>query len=265
MGLETVARNAREVAVIVRSDLRSDLTRRRGAKPELAPSEARLVDELRVDGYVVIREYWPRSQALELRDRLEGLLAGGKSRDFPSGAYVRFRDNVAYDEGVRRIYHVDKEFPELGVYRDDPMIRRVVAAYYGRPFHSGTLMYQYNTKSNANTRYHHVDAFSQEFKSFLYLDDVDDGNGPFAYIPGSQRAHLKRIAKQLRHGSAATGFTDVELGGAIEREVKLTGDAGTLILADVRGFHRGTPQLNRSRSALVNYLYATPGEVELER
>jgi hypothetical protein len=262
----SVVDNARDTARIVRSDLRGDLARRRrSVLPDLSPREAELVKALRRDGFVVVEEYWPRDAALAMRDRLESLLEVGESRDFASGAYLRFRDNVAFDEGVRRIYHVDKEVPELAEHREDPMIRRVVHAYYGRPFHSGTLMYQYNTKSNANTRYHHVDAFSQEFKSFLYLDDVDDGNGPFAYIPGTQRAHIRRIVKQLHHGSSATGFSEKELRGLIEREVRLTGTAGTLILADVRGFHRGTPQLSRSRSALVNYLYASPEEIELER
>ena len=37
-------------------------------------------------------------------DRLEGYLTEGVSKDFESGAYVRFWDNRAYDEGVRRLY-----------------------------------------------------------------------------------------------------------------------------------------------------------------
>ena len=41
--------------------------------------------------------------------------------------------------------------------------------------------------------------------------------------------------------------------------------AGTLILADVRGFHRGSPQLERSRSALVNYMYREEGDRFLDR
>jgi hypothetical protein len=45
----------------------------------------------------------------------------------------------------------------------------------------------------------------------------------------------------------------------------LTGAAGTLILADVRGFHRGTPQLDRSRSVIVNYMYDSPDEVWPDR
>jgi Phytanoyl-CoA dioxygenase (PhyH) len=265
MALDAAMKNARDTARIVRSDVNEYIDRRRAEPVSLEPGELPLVHALRADGYVVVPDYWPRDRALAMRDRLEAYLEEGQSKDFPSGAYLRFRDNVAYDEGVRRLYHVDKEIPELAEHRNDPFIRRVVEAYYGRPYHSGVLMYQYNTKSNDNTRYHHVDAFSKEFKSFLYLDDVDEGNGPFAYIPGTQRSHLRRIVKQLRNGSAATGFSNEELKGVIDREVKLVGPAGTLILADVRGFHRGTPQLDRSRSVLVNYLYESPGDLQLER
>jgi hypothetical protein len=265
MAGSTVLKNARDTAHIVRSDVAEYIVRRRATPPALSPDEAQLVASLRADGYVVVPSFWPHERALEMKTRLEAFLAEGKSKDFESGAYLRFRDNVTYDEGVRRLYHVDKEVPDLAEFRNDPMIGRIVEAYYGHPYHSGVLMYQYNTKSNANTRYHHVDAFSKEFKAFLYLDDVDEGNGPFAYIPGTQRAHLRRIVKQLREGSSATGFTNEELKGSIGREVKLVGEAGTLILADVRGFHRGTPQLDRSRSVLVNYLYESPDEIELER
>ena len=265
MSMNTVVTNARDTARIVRDDLAGYVRRRRSDRPALDPDQKTLFDALRRDGYVVVPGYWNRERALAMRDRLEAYLDAGESTDYPSGAYLRFWDNRAYDEGVRRLYHVDKEVAELAEYRHDPMIERVVEAYYGAPFYSGVLVFQHNTKSNANTRYHHVDAFSKEFKSFLYLDDVDEGNGPFAYIPRTQRAHTRRLVKQLAKGSAATGFTDDELGRLVDQEVRLTGDAGTLILADVRGFHRGTPQLDRSRSVLVNYMFKHPGDVQVDR
>jgi hypothetical protein len=261
----SVLSNTRDAARIFKHDVLDYVNRRRKGEPQLSTDERALVEALHRDGYVVVPNYWDRERALEMRDTLERYLEIGASHDFASGAYLRFRDNVTFDEGVRRLYHVDKEVPELADHRNDPMIRRVVEAYYGRPYYSGLLMYQYNTRSNANTRYHHVDAFSKEFKSFVYLDDVDEGNGPFAYIPGTQRAHVKRVLKQVREGSSATGFSPDDLRRMLGREVVLAGAAGTLILADVRGFHRGTPQLDRSRSALVNYLYDSSDELELER
>jgi hypothetical protein len=268
MALAQIAANFRETKQIVRSDLR-DFVKRRGTAAEttLSEGERRALDDLRRDGFSVVEGFWPRDRAFAMRDRLEAYLAGGENRDFESGAYIRFWDNRSYDEGVRRLYHVEKEVPELETHRYDPFIANVVDAYYGYRFHSGLLMYQHNTRSNANTRYYHVDVYSKEFKSFLYLDDVDPGNGPFTYLRGTHRSHFRRLKKELLWNGegAPTTFDDRDLGRALKREVQVCGPAGTLILADVRGFHRGSPQVERSRSALVNYLYPEPGDRFLDR
>jgi len=169
---------------------------------------------------------------------------------------------------VRRIYHVEKLVPELAALRYDPFILGVASAYYGVPFHSGVLVFQHNTQTNEQTRYYHVDAFIREFKSFIYLDDVDEGNGPFAYLPGTQRKHFMRIRKQVMgnaEGESPTSFYPDDLGSMLDSESRIVGPAGTLILADVRGLHRGTPQVNRSRSVLVNYIVRHEGDLVLDK
>jgi hypothetical protein len=267
MATDTIER-LRGTAWVLREDLADYVkTRGRTGETELDQRERSAVEDLRRDGFAVLEGFWPRERALELRDRLEQYLDPAESRDFESGGYIRFWDNRAYDEGVRRLYHVDKEIPELAAFRSDPAITRIVEAYYGFPFHSGVLVFQHNTQSNANTRYYHVDIFNKEFKSFLYLDDVDSGNGPFAYLRGTHKSRFRRLKKQLRGNKEGsdTSFYDKDLGDLLQREVAITGPAGTLILADVRGFHRGTPQSDRSRSVLVNYMYRHEGDAYLDR
>jgi hypothetical protein len=263
-----LARNLKSTVYSVRDDL-GDFVKHRPPRKPSGLSDAQLValESLRRDGYAVVEGFWPREQALALRDRLESYLQPEESRDFDSGAYIRFWDDRNYDEGVRRLYHVEQEIPELKEYRHDPFTFGVVDAYYGFPVHSGLLMYQHNTRSNANTRYYHVDVFSKEFKSFMYLDDVDEGNGPFTYLPGTHTSHYRRLRKQLLWNGegASTSFSDDDLGPLLTREKQITGQAGTMILADVRGFHRGSPQLERSRSALVNYIYRHEGDLFLDR
>lgn len=260
--------NLKDTVHTVRTDL-SDFVKRRPIEEPDGLSDAQRValEHLRREGYAVVEGFWPREQALALRDRLEQYLEPAESHDFESGAYIRFWDDRTYDEGVRRLYHVEREIPELKAYRHDPFTFGVVNAYYGFPFYSGMLMYQHNTRSNANTRYYHVDVFSKEFKSFLYLDDVDKGNGPFTYLPGTHTSHFRRLRKQLSWSGegSSTSFSDDDLRSLLRREKQICGPAGTMILADVRGFHRGSPQLERSRSALVNYMYRHEGDMFLDR
>jgi hypothetical protein len=260
--------NARETALTVGLDVRDFVkSKARGERPSLNADQQRLLSDVRRDGIAVMEGYWPRERALAMRDTLERYLEANESTDYDGGAYLRVWDGRAYDTGVRRIYHVDKLETELKEPRFDPFVLDIATAYYGTRFHSGALVFQHNLQSNANTRTYHVDAFTKEFKAFIYLDDVDEGNGPFAYVKGTHKSHGRRLRKQIKGNeeSADTTFYPEDLGPLLNDEVNITGPAGTMILADVRGFHRGTPQVDRSRSVLVNYIVHDEGDLPLDR
>lgn len=260
--------NVVETGRIVRADVMDFVrARTRTAEGPRDEMERRCAADLARNGVAVVRGFWNRERALALRDRLERLLVPETDREFASGAYLRCWDTRATDHGVRRIYHIEREVAEVAAFRHSEFVTRVVAGAARVPFHSGVLMYQHNTRTNENTRGYHVDAFSKQFKSFLYLDDVDVANGPFTYVAGSHRARLTRLKRQMfASGSEpATSFDERDLGNRVTAAQMICGPAGTLIIADVRGFHRGAPQRTGSRSVLVNYMYRSPGDVWLDR
>jgi hypothetical protein len=267
--LQALRENVRATKQQLQIDLEDKRAARRNPpQVELDERQRRALAQLRRDGYAVVPGYWDRDRSLAMRDRLEAYLEPGTDQDYPEGAWLRFWDNRQHDQGVRRLYHVERVVPELKELRFDPFVLAIAAAYYGMEFHSGMLMFQHNTQSNEQTRYYHVDSFIREFKSFVYLDDVDGGNGPFAYIPGTQKQHFRRIRKQVvgnPAGESPTSFYPEELGDLLDLESAVSGPAGTMILADVRGLHRGTPQVNRSRSVLVNYIVKHEGDLELDK
>jgi hypothetical protein len=267
--LQTLRQNLRTTKQVVQDDLTDYVRgRRNGPAVSLDPVQERLLADLRRDGFAILPNYWPRDKALALRDKLEGYLELGRDTDFDEGAWMRFWDHRPYDQGVRRIYHVERLVPELKDVRFDPFVLDIASAYYRMPFHSQVLMFQHNTQSNEQTRYYHVDAFVREFKSFIYLDDVDPGNGPFAYLRGTHKNHLARLRKQVQgnpEGESPTTFYPEDLGDLLGEEIAVNGQAGTLILTDVRGLHRGTPQVDRSRSVLVNYILKHPGDKILDK
>jgi hypothetical protein len=76
-------------------------------------------------------------------------------------------------------------------------------------------------------------------KVFIYLRDVDADCGPFSYIPKTQPFGL-RAGTDPKH-SHPKRITDDEMQGAVSSQdwIACTGPAGTMILADTVGFHRG--------------------------
>ena len=97
-------------------------------------------------------------------------------------------------------------------------------------------------------------------KVFLYLDDVDEGTGPFTYAPGTHR--------QGKYRSINPGFvlegnvrrtTDEQMAKVYPREKwKLgTGKKGTIIFADTRGYHKGGEARTRDR-LMFTCMYTSP-------
>ncbi|MBK8465882.1 MAG: phytanoyl-CoA dioxygenase family protein [Chloracidobacterium sp.] len=79
-------------------------------------------------------------------------------------------------------------------------------------------------------------------KLFLYLEDVDEGAGPFTYAQGTHRKGRFRFIKPefFMEGNVRR-TTDEQMNAVFPKEKwkKGTGKKGTIIFADTRGFHKG--------------------------
>jgi len=87
-------------------------------------------------------------------------------------------------------------------------------------------------------------------KIFLYLDDVDEGAGPFTYAPATHRkGRFSSIEPEFFMEGGVRRTTDEQMSTVFPREnwKKGTGKKGTLIFADTRGFHKGGEARTKDR------------------
>ena len=167
---------------------RSVLYKRRN---ELSKEEGKILRELFKNGFCVINDYWSKEKCEKIKIELESKVKSGKNEDYISGAYVRSRKSDSkFDNGVIRMYHVDREVKELCSFRFDEGVFKIAKAYYGYPVYSSFITFQHNKPSLKGTRGYHVDGWVDEFKAFLYLEDVNEDKGPFAYLNGSNNAYF---------------------------------------------------------------------------
>jgi hypothetical protein len=110
----------------------------------------------------------------------------------------------------------------------------------------------------------HRDSFFDQFKAILYLTDVTEENGPFEFLLGSHRMRKKledRLAYRMPLHTPRV--TEESVAALIAREPErrrvALGSAGTLVLADTTGIHRGRPLVAGERIALTNYYYPARG------
>ena len=111
----------------------------------------------------------------------------------------------------------------------------------------------------------HSDTFHPTMKSWLFVDPVSDQNGPFMFVPGSQRLTWKRLKWEYRQsiagkeladrystrGSLRAGPQDLAAMG-LPQAKPFKVPANTLVIANTHGFHRrGAAAQGSSRMALI--------------
>jgi hypothetical protein len=99
----------------------------------------------------------------------------------------------------------------------------------------------YLNRSVNSTRGFHIDSLGMRIKAFLYMSDVlDFSDGPYVYVRGS---HLDEDYRNLNAllSEHFRNKTDAPIV-PIQNVVPVLAEAGTLVISDQSGVHRGYPQ-----------------------
>lgn len=116
-----------------------------------------------------------------------------------------------------------------------------------------------NRAASYSQRWHRDPEDRRFVKLFLYLRDVDEGCGPFSYIPGTHdRGKYRKTLPSDPPYSTYPGDAKVEQIFPSEKRRVMTAKAGTLILCDTSGLHRGGHATVKDRF-LFNAIYMTDG------
>lgn len=141
-----------------------------------------------------------------------------------------------YEFEERRIFELN-ELQELAT---DETLMAVAQAYLRcRPINDLVAMWWSpptgSAPSSEAAQLFHFDMDRLKFvKFFIYLTDVDSGHGPHVYVKGS---HVRKPKPIRRDGR----IPDEEILEHYGREaiVEITGERGTILAVDTRGFHKG--------------------------
>jgi len=149
----------------------------------------------------------------------------------------------------------------------------VMPFLYGRPSKAFNVLAIRNRPAppeaeRTNVRWH-IDSFRKQLKLFLFLNDVDEDNGPLEYVPRTHKTAFKyRNALRLgyytlkdlkpenrgkRSWRRIHDETVARVEGMGYPSLPLVVPAGTLALVDTSGLHRARPCLSGERYAITTY------------
>ena len=156
------------------------------------------------------------------------------------------------DQGMVDIFNVDRLLssgPQLRSHFENQWLLRILADY--EESCSPANLNLYLNKEITKTRGFHVDTFSRNLKGFVYLTDVSElADGPYCYVVGTHDDPILRTANKLI-GSQCKSPTESPFVD-VQRVTPILAPAGSLVLSDQSGIHRGIPQEpGRQRRVLV--------------
>jgi hypothetical protein len=232
-----------------------------------ATDVADVVACMREHGICVVPSFYGRDVIDRLREACIARVDVPEDTNFADGSYRRvdaYRGTSAAPN--ERVYHVDCFSADADQFRHDDRLRTVASTYYGAPHSVHVCIYERHRYHDVPVRGFHIDTFElSTFKVMLYLNDVTMADGPTCYIPGTHANAELRRRKEHEWGPAVspgdpsaqphpTNFRDEELGALLDRQVPVIGPAGTIVLFDTWGVHRGLPPApGTERHVLVNY------------
>ena len=136
----------------------------------------------------------------------------------------------------------------------DPFILNVAQNYLQcKPILIQTNFWVSCAGSNDQTNFFHQDYDDVNFlKVFIYLNDIDDDNGPHSYVKGCLNNMITPIdykpSKRLDDD-----YINEKYG---ENVIKITGKKGTIIFEDTNGFHKGNI-LNKGYRFMLQLQYGS--------
>lgn len=218
-----------------------------------------ILDTLVKDGIIVIKDYVSKDvcnvMIEELQETADQVLEGTYQGNF---------NMVHLKEKAFRLFVVDEISKTAKTeFFDDKLINEIAGAYVSEQAFSYRREADYKLEPGhfLASDLPHFDDWRHRFKAFLYLTDVGEENAPFVYYKGSHEQHPWKHKYHLEfeidgeYGRYGHFFwqewIDIEKKRNYE-ELVCMGKAGTLILADFRGVHKGTPLQSGKRILLNN-------------
>jgi hypothetical protein len=206
------------------------------------------------DGFVIVRDFLPPEDFSALREAV--LAQRFATREMRQGNTITRR--IAIGPSFLQA------IPEVKALLRDARFRalcRYVGSFRSEPLHYiQTILTDSGVPDPDPQTNLHADTFHPTLKAWFFLNDVDEADGPFSYVPGSHRLTPARL--DWEHGRSLTARTSDDFlsargslrvspeelpGLGLAPAQRFPVPANTLVVADTCGFHARVAATRPSR------------------
>lgn len=230
------------------------------------------LEDLKQNGYITSQFKLPVTYLESIKSSVERFQysSKGANRTAMSGFELQSlaKSNKSLDIGGTTFWLEDQSLAThdsvISQLAFDPYILSIVSGYLGcEPIHvQSNIWFSFSSADNnsspvlsQNAQLFHQDKdFIKFIKVFIYLNDVDENNGPHCYIEGSHQED-ELFTKGVPF-STRISDEDITKYYSSDKIKTVTGPAGTIIFGDTCSTHKGMPIKDGSR-LILQLEYAT--------
>ena len=214
-----------------------------------------ILKELREKGYYIIENYYSKTKCEELELEIDRLISN-------------YSHNLKIEESSNdfRLNGADRISEEIKNFKNDKFLNAICNLFLEKPaeafFVLAAKIESKENKLGSGGNWHRDINFPNQFKAMMYLTDVDEKNGPFEYITGTNK-WFSLIDGIINFGTKdnQNRLNSIVVNKFIQNykynKVTFHAKNGTLILFNSFGIHRGAPLESSHRYAITNYYYPT--------
>ena len=228
----------------------------------------KIIEKLRNEGIAVIENYFDDNFCSTAIKEIESIIIEKPEKIFSEG-----NEDTGNDQ---RIWGANKYSKTCDFFCQNKFLNSIADEYLNKQSKSfftlaGKVISISGKNSNSGGGWHR-DSDLKQFKSMVYLNDVDKNNGPFHFLKKTDKIDAKR--KKSSHSKSLILSLKTILRGLPLKEpryldkdidsflktndlelIEVTGLKGTLVLFDSSFIHRGKNLTSGNRYTLTNYYF----------
>lgn len=219
----------------------------------ISESNEEIISNLETFGFHIIENFWSEEKCAGIRYKIDSYIEKNPNKIWMDSQHS---DHRIF--GMNQICAASKELLTSDLVAT--LFRSYISNQNPTGFVLGAKLIQRDGNLGSGGGWHRDSAHHRQLKFIIYLSDVSIEHGPFEYAPQSNRPQfiLKGISKKYdSYGKRRYSASEVvNLFNHLKIDpIQITGKAGTLVVTDTRGLHRGHPINSDCRYALTTYLF----------
>lgn len=199
-----------------------------------------VLNHLKEYGFVVIPNYWSPEKCKQALNELKTL----PNQVFEGG-----------QGGDLRCQHSNKYLSSSNEFLNDSFIQNIADDYslcnIADRVVAGIVNYNSDLQTDSGGGWHVDSELPAQLKSFMYLTDVNEENGPFMFVQKSRDL----VNELQKHSNLRISQELVNEHVNSEDIIEMVAPAGTCILADSTYLHRGKQIESGTRYTYTTYFY----------